>query len=110
VDDETLYITVIYSKNSKKHDSKINPQVVRRNASDLRNLTAGRGYDAKAFRDELRKHGIRALIKHRIGYSLGYAHNARMDSDRYQQRAMSETVFSSIKRTLGSSCVRGSGG
>ncbi len=32
---------------------------------------------------------------------LDHAHNARMDSDRYHQRSMSETVFSSIKRTLG---------
>ncbi len=32
---------------------------------------------------------------------LDYAHNARMDSDRYHQRSMSETDFSSIKRTLG---------
>ena len=33
---------------------------------------------------------------------LEHAHNARMDGDRYNQRSMSETVFSSIKRTLGS--------
>ena len=36
---------------------------------------------------------------------LDHAHNARMDSDRYHQRSMSETVFSSIKRTL-SAAVR----
>jgi IS5 family transposase len=41
------------------------------------------------------------LIKHRLFNSLDHAHNARMDSDRYHQRSMSETVFSSIKRTLG---------
>ena len=33
--------------------------------------------------------------------SLDYAHNARMDSDRYHQRSMCETVFSLIKRALG---------
>ena len=33
---------------------------------------------------------------------LDHAHNARMDGDRYHQRSMAETVFSSIKRTLGS--------
>jgi IS5 family transposase len=69
---------------------------------DLRSLAADRGYDAKAFRDELRENGIRPLIKHRIMNPLDHAHNARMDGDRYHQRSMSETVFSSIKRTLGS--------
>jgi len=77
VDVETLYITDIHSTTSKKHD-------------------------AKAFRDELRENGIRPLIKHRIMNPLDHAHNARMDGDRYHQRSMSETVFSSIKRTLGS--------
>jgi IS5 family transposase len=32
---------------------------------------------------------------------LDHAHNARMDRDRYHQQSMSETVFSSIERTLG---------
>ena len=82
------------------------------NAGDLRSLAADRGYDAKAFRDELRENGIRPLIKHRIMNPLDHAHNARMDGDRYHQRSMSETVFSSIKRTLGAavrarSCVAG---
>jgi IS5 family transposase len=101
VDVETLYITDIHSTTSKKSDFKIGPQVARRNAGDLRSLAADRGYDAKAFRDELRANGIRPLIKHRIYSSLDHAHNARLDSDRYHQRSMAETVFSSIKRTLG---------
>ena len=102
VDVETLYITDIHCTTTKKHDAKIGPQVARRNAADLRSLAADRGYDSKAFRDELRENGVRPLIRHRIYSSLDHAHNARMDSDRYQQRSMSETVFSSIKRTLGS--------
>jgi Transposase and inactivated derivatives, IS5 family len=101
VDVETLYITDIHSTTSKKHDAKIGPQVARRNADDLRSLAADRGYDAKAFRKELRKNGVRPLIKHRIMNPLDHAHNARMDSDRHHQRSMSATVFSSIKRTLG---------
>ncbi len=62
---------------------------------DLRILAADRGYDAKSFRNELRENGIRPLIKHRIYSSLDRTHNARMDSDRYHQRTMSETLFSS---------------
>ena len=80
---------------------EIGPQVARRNAADLRSLAADRGYDLKTFMDELSGNGVRLLIEHRIYSSLDQAHNARMDSDRYNQRSMSETVFSSIKRTLG---------
>ena len=47
-----------------KHDARIGPQVARRNAGDLLSLTADRGYNAKAFRDELRTNGVRPLIKH----------------------------------------------
>mgnify|MGYP000610360892 CR=1 FL=1 len=79
VDVETLYITDIHSTTSKKHDAKIGPQVARRNADDPRSLAADRGYDAKAFRDELRESGIRPLIKHRIMNPLDHSHNARMD-------------------------------
>jgi len=72
------------------------------NAGNLRSLAADRGYDAKFFRDELRENSIRPLIKHRIMNPLDHANNARMNSDRYHQLSTEETVFSSIKRTLGS--------
>ena len=101
MDVETLYITDIHSTTSKKHDAKIGPQVARRNASDLRSLAADRGYGSKAFHGELRENGIKPLIKDRIMSPLDYAHNARMDRDRYNRRSMNETVFSKIKRTLG---------
>ena len=87
---------------TKKHDAKIGPQVARRNAGDLLSLAADRAYDRKPFRDELRADRIRPLIKHRIYSSLDHAHNARMSSRWYKHRWMVETVFSSLKRTLGS--------
>lgn len=102
VDVESLYVTDIHLTTSMRSDFRIGPQVTRRNAGDLLSVAADRGYDDKAFRDELRAQGIRPLIKHRIYWALDHAHNARMDSDRYHQRSMAETVFSSIKRTLGS--------
>ncbi|WP_312912592.1 IS5 family transposase [Natronosalvus caseinilyticus] len=101
VDVETLYITDIHSTTCTPSDFRIGPQVARRNATDLRSLAADRGYDDKAFRDALRERGIRPLIKHRIYWALDHAHNARMNSDRYNRRWMVETAFSSVKRTLG---------
>jgi IS5 family transposase len=49
----------------------------------------------------LRAAGVRPLIKHREFRPIGRAYNARVDGPRYRQRAMCETVFSTIKRTLG---------
>lgn len=69
--------------------------------SALRSLPTDCGYDATAFRDDLRENGIRPLIKHRILNPIDRANSARMDIDRYHQHSMSEPVFSSVKRTLG---------
>ncbi|NKE37254.1 IS5 family transposase [Natronococcus sp. JC468] len=102
VDVETLYVTDVHVSTKTPSDFRIGPQVTRRNAGDLLSVAADRGYDDKAFRDELRANGIRPLIKHRIYWALDHAHNARMDRDRYNRRWMVETVFSSLKRTLGS--------
>ena len=101
VDVETLYVIDVHCTTTKKHDAKIGPQVARRNAGDLLSLAADKGYDAKAFRDELRDNGVRPLIKHRIYSSLDCAHNARMNSNSYNRRWMVETAFSAIKRTHG---------
>ncbi len=102
MDVKTLNIFDVHCTTTKKHDAKIGPQVARRNAEDLRSLTAYRGYGGKPFRDELRQNGIRPLIKHRIYSSLDHAHNARISSLWYNRHWMAETVFSSIKRMLGS--------
>jgi len=44
---------------------------------------------------------VRLLIKHREFQPIGYAHNAGTGESLYGQQALSETIFSSIKRTLG---------
>jgi IS5 family transposase len=102
VDVRTLYVYDVHCTTTKKHDAKIGPQVARRNAADLRSLSADRAYDGKPFRDELRADRVRPLIPHRIYSSLDKAHNARINRRWYNRRWMVETVFSSIKRTLGS--------
>ncbi len=45
--------------------------------------------------------GIRPLIKHCIFTPCDHAHNARIDDNRYNQRSMTETVNSAVKRLLG---------
>jgi IS5 family transposase len=71
-------------------------------AGELRVLTADKGYDWNWLRDDLRELGIRPLIKHCIHKTYDHTHNARIDEEFYRQRSMAETVFSSVKRSLGS--------
>ena len=82
-------------------DADLAEQIARRNAGDLRSLAADKGYDKKSIRESLRDPGIRSLIKHRVFAPYDHAHNARIDEQRYNQRLMTETVNSAVKRSLG---------
>lgn len=82
------------------NDATVGPKLATRNVDDLVSLAADKGYDSKAFRDQLRDEGIRPLIKHRLFQPIDHAHNARLDDDRYNQRALAESVNSSIKRSI----------
>jgi IS5 family transposase len=101
VDTETQAILDVHCSTGKPHDTQLGWQVARRNAGDLASLAADKGYDWMELREKLREQGVRPLIKHRIFRPIDHAHNARVDGPRYRQRSMCETVFSSIKRTLG---------
>ncbi|SFT02871.1 IS5 family transposase [Halostagnicola kamekurae] len=101
VDTETQAILDVHCTTEKRHDTQLGWQVARRNAGDLASLAADKGYDWMELREKLRDNGVRPLIKHREFRPIDHAHNARIDGPRYRQRAMCETVFSTIKRTLG---------
>ncbi len=101
VDTESQAILDVHCTTEKRHDTQLGWQVARRNAGDLTSLAADKGYDWMELREKLREEGVRPLIKHREFRPIDHAHNARIDGPRYRQRAMSETVFSTIKRTLG---------
>jgi IS5 family transposase len=71
-------------------------------SNSLQILTADRGFDCTWLREYLREDlKIRPLVKHCINKPYDHAHNARIDDDLYHQRSNSESVFSSIKRSLG---------
>ena len=101
VDTETQAVLDVHCSTGKPHDTQLGWQVARRNAGDLTSLAADKGYDWMELREKLREDGVRPLIKHRIFQPIDHAHNARVDGSRYRQRSMCETVFSTIKRTLG---------
>ena len=83
------------------NDAKIGPKLTARNFDKMDSLAADKGYDSKAFRDKLRSEGVRPLIKHRLYNPEDHAHNARLSDELYNQRALSETVNSTIKRSIG---------
>ena len=101
VDCKTSTILDIHCSMKRPHDTQIGEQLLKRNLDQVETITADKGYDWMELREKLREDGVRPLIKHRIFQPIDHAHNARVDGPRYRQRSMCETVFSSIKRTLG---------
>ncbi|GGL64490.1 hypothetical protein GCM10009039_23000 [Halocalculus aciditolerans] len=86
---------------TRKHDSKIAPSLIKRNARKVVILLGDKGYDDQKVRALARGNGVRPLIKHREFSSLHKAWNARLDADLYGQRSQNETVNSRIKRKYG---------
>jgi len=67
----------------------------------LHSLAADKGYDWQRLRDKLREDDVRPLIKHREFRPIDPRVMRVIDGTLYGQRALSETVFSVINRTLG---------
>jgi IS5 family transposase len=82
------------------NDAVVGPKLTSRNSNSLVSLTADKGYDSAAFRAQLRENNVRPLIRHRLYQPTDHAHNARMDAERYNQRSLTETVNSVIKRSI----------
>jgi len=101
VDTKTQAVLDVHCTTEKRHDTQIGWQLALRNAGEIASLAADKGYDWQRLRDKLREEDVRPLIKHREFRPIDCAHNARIDGSLYGQRALSETVFSTIKRTLG---------
>jgi IS5 family transposase len=101
IDVNSLAIKDVHYTTKKAWDGHIGMQVFRRNAEDLRVLSADANYSWSDLREECRSESTRPLIKHREQTPLQKAHNARMDADDYNQRWMSETGFSQLKEDDG---------
>jgi IS5 family transposase len=89
------------STNREGSDADLAEQIARVPTGDLRYLAADKGYDKQSLRESLRDLGIRPLTKHRIFAPYDYAHNVRINEQRYNQRSISENVNSAIKRSHG---------
>jgi len=101
VDTATNAILDVHVTTTRKHDTQIAPQVVKRNEQSIAALTGDKSYDDQKRRRLARDHDIRPLIKHRKFTPLHKAWNARLDSDLYHRRNMNETVNAAIKQKYG---------
>jgi len=101
VDARANAILDLHVTTTRKHESKIAPSLIKRNAGKVAVLIDSKGYDDKKVRALARDAGVRPLIKHREFSSLHKAWNARLDADLYSQRSQNETVNSSLKRKYG---------
>jgi IS5 family transposase len=101
VDTATNAILDVHVTTTRKHDTQIAPQVVKRNGQSIAVLTGDKGYDDQKLRRLAHDHDIRPLIKHREFTSLHKAWNARLDSDLYHRRNMNETVNAALKQKFG---------
>jgi len=103
VDTDTQAILDVHCTTTREgSDADVCAQLARRYSGELRSLAADKGYDSQPLRETLRDMGIRPLVKHRVFAPYDHAHNARIDDDRYNQRSMTETANSSVKRSYGS--------
>jgi len=84
-----------------RHDTKIGPQVVRRNADDLLSVAADKAFQNWPTRLEYYTLDVDPLILQRGSTSLTVGHNALIREKGYDQRWMAETSYSGVKRSLG---------
>jgi IS5 family transposase len=101
VDTATDAVLDIHVTTTRKHDTQIAPQILKRNANSIAVLTADKGYDDQKLRQLAHDHDVRPIIKHREFSSRHKAWNARLDSDLYSRRNMNETVNAAIKQKFG---------
>ena len=103
VDTKTQAILDVHCSTTREgSDAEVCAQLARRYAGELQTLAADKGYDSQPLRETLREIGIRPLVKHRVFAPYDHAKNARIEDDLYNQRSMTETVNSSVKRSYGS--------
>lgn len=98
---KTNAIPDIHVTTTRKHDTQIAPQVVRQDTDTVDVLVGDKGYDGQLPPTLARHNGIRPLINHREFTQLDKAWNARVDTNRYNQRNANETVNAAHKQKFG---------
>jgi hypothetical protein len=85
-----------------EHDTKAGPRVVRRNADDLRAVTADNGFQDWHTEYEIATLDIEYLVHYRGSTAKATANNSLIRAKGYIRRWMAETSYSTVKRTQNS--------
>ena len=101
-DTESLAVLDLQCSAEWSHDTKLGPQVVRRNADDLLSVAADKGFHDWISKFEFYTLGVDPLVLERGSSPETIGHNALIQDAGYPQRWMAETSYSSTKRSLGS--------
>jgi IS5 family transposase len=101
VDTKSNAILDLHVTTTRKHDSQIEPSLIKRNTDEVAILLGDKGYDDHRIRALAREDGVRPVIKHREFSALHKAWNSRLDAELYGQRSQNETVNSRLKRKYG---------
>ena len=98
-DTESLAVLDVHCCIEREHDTKAGPRVVRRNADDLRAVAADNGFQDWHTEYEIAALDIEYLVHYRGSTAKATANNALIQAKGYTQRWMSETSYSTVKRT-----------
>ncbi|WP_302082906.1 transposase [Salinibaculum rarum] len=98
-DTESLAVLDVHCCIEREHDTKAGPRVVRRNADDLRAVAADNGFQDWHTEYEIAAHDVEYLVHYRGSTAKATANNALIRAKGYTQRWMSETSYSTVKRT-----------
>ena len=98
-DTESLAVLDVHCCIEREHDTKAGPRVVRRNADDLRTVAADNGFQDWHTEYEIAALDIEYLVHYRGSSLMATANNALIREKGYTQRWMSETSYSTVKRT-----------
>lgn len=100
-DVESLAVLDVQCLAQWRHDTKVGPQVVRRNADDLLSIAADKAFQSWPTKFEYYTLDVDPLVLQQGSAPLTVGHNALIRENGYTQRWMAETTYSSVKRSLG---------
>ena len=98
-DTESLAVLDVHCCIEREHDTRAGPRVVRRNADDLRTVAADNGFQDWNSEYEIAAFDIDYLVHYRGSSPMAVMNNALIRAKGYTQRWMSETSYSTVKRT-----------
>ena len=90
VDAKVNAILDLHVTTTRKHDTQISPSLIKRNPVNIGIPLGDKRYEDQKIRQLARQQEVRSLIKHREFTPLHRAWNARLDTDLYGQRSLSE--------------------